>query len=92
MSLNHGPTVDELLADGLVQAVMQADHVEPAELRRLLGGVADRIARRRQTEQKTLRFLAAPRLAWRPKVDNADALTRALPATVAEGCVAGLCC
>ena len=47
MSFSRAPTVDELLADGLVQAVMQADHVEPNELRTLLSGVARRIARRR---------------------------------------------
>ena len=29
MSLSPLQTVDELLADGLVQAVMRADHVEP---------------------------------------------------------------
>jgi hypothetical protein len=92
MSLNHVPTVDELLADGLVQAVMQADHVEPAELKTLLGGVADRIARRRQSEQKALRFFATPRLAWRPSAESANALVRALPGPVAEACVAGLCC
>ena len=89
MSLNRVPTVDELLADGLVQAVMQADHVEPSELRTMLNGVAGRIARRRQSEQKALRVFAIPRFAWR--LDASD-LARALPATVAEGCVAGLCC
>ncbi len=66
MSLSHAPTVDELLADGLVQAVMQADRVEPAELRTLLSGVADRIARGRQSEPKALRFFATPRLERRP--------------------------
>ncbi len=92
MSLSHVPTVDELLADGLVQAVMQADHVEPAELRTLLSGVARRIARRRQSEQKALRIFATPRLAWRPGADDANARARARPAPVAEACGAGLCC
>jgi hypothetical protein len=92
MSLNHIPTVDELLADGLVQAVMQADRVEPSQLRTLLGGVADRIARRRQSEQKALRFFATPRLAWRPGAGGADALAGVFPAPVAAACVAGLCC
>jgi len=92
MSLSHAPTVDELLADGLVQAVMQADHVEPAELKSLLGGVADRIARRRQSERKALRFFATPRLEWRPNAEGANALSRALPPPVAEICGAGLCC
>ena len=92
MSFSHAPTVDELLADGLIQAVMQADHVEPNELRALLGGVAGRIARRRQSEQKALRVFAIPRLEWRLGAVDANDLARALPATVAEGCVAGLCC
>jgi hypothetical protein len=92
MSLSPVPTVDELLADGLVQAVMQADHVEPAQLKKLLSGVAGRIARRRQSEQKALRVFAIPRLEWRLGAVDANDLARALPATVAEGCVAGLCC
>ena len=50
MSLSLTPSLDELLDDGLIQAVMRADHVEPAELRTQLGGVAARIARRRQSE------------------------------------------
>jgi hypothetical protein len=71
---------------------MQADRVDPSQLRTLLGGVADRIARRRQSEQKALRFFATPRLAWRPSADGANALARAFPAPVAEACVAGLYC
>jgi len=92
MSLNHLPSVDELLADGLIQAVMQADHVEPAELRTLLSGVAGRIARRRQSERKALRFFATPRLEWRPSVVESNRLAPALPPPIAEICSAGLCC
>lgn len=92
MSLSHVQTVDELLADGLVQAVMQADRVEPAELRTLLSDVAGRIARRRQSERKALRFFATPRLEWRPNAEDANALARALPAPIAQVCGAGLCC
>jgi hypothetical protein len=92
MSFSRSPTIDELLADGLVQAVMRADHVEPGQLRTLLNGVAGRIARRRESEWKAARPFAVPRLAWRPNADDANALARALPASVAEACVAGLCC
>ena len=92
MSLSIAPTVDELLADGLVQAVMRADRVEPAELRTLLAGVAGRIDRRRRTERKPLRFFATPRLEWRPSANDANALPRPFPAPVAETCGAGLCC
>ena len=92
MSLNHLSSVDELLADGLIQAVMQADHVEPVELRTLLSGVAGRIARRRQNERKALPFFATPRLEWRPSVGEANRLPLAPPLLIAEGCSAGLCC
>jgi hypothetical protein len=92
MSFSHAPTIDELLADGMIQAVMQADRVEPAELRTMLSGVADRIARRRQTEWKALRFFATPRLERRPDAESANARGRAFPAPVADACGAGLCC
>jgi hypothetical protein len=92
MSLNSVSTVDELLADGLVQSVMRADHVEPGELKTMLNGVAARIAHGRQNERKGLRFFAAPRLERRPDAGGANALTRALPAPLAELCAAGLCC
>ena len=91
MSFSPAPTVDELLADGLVQAVMQADHVEPDELRALLGGVAQRIFRRREGEPKA-RVLATPRIVWRPRPGGANARTPALPAPAAISCGAGLCC
>ena len=92
MSFSHAPTVDELLADGLVQAVMQADHVEPTELRTLLSGVARRIARRREGERKAARFFATPRLEWRTNSSDASALARVLPLPVADPCGARLCC
>ena len=34
------PTLEEMLSDSIVQAVMQADSVNPEELRALLGNVA----------------------------------------------------
>jgi hypothetical protein len=48
MSLNHGPTIDELLADSLIQTVMRADQVEPQALKALLNGAASRIAATRR--------------------------------------------
>jgi len=44
MSLNHGPTIHELLADSLIQTVMRADQVEPQALRVLLHVAASRIS------------------------------------------------
>jgi hypothetical protein len=40
-------TLDELLADPMIQAVMRADRVEPAALKDMLTGVADRLNQRR---------------------------------------------
>ena len=36
------PTLDDLLSDPLIQAVMRADHVEIVALKRMLTGVAAR--------------------------------------------------
>ena len=41
-------TIDDLLADSLVQKVMLADHVEPQALKSLLDGTARRIAESRR--------------------------------------------
>ena len=47
------PTVDELLGDSLIQAVMRADNVEPQALRALLVGAAGRNATRPTTPGAT---------------------------------------
>jgi hypothetical protein len=53
MSHNEASTIEDLLADSLVQTVMLADRVEPQALRMLLTGVSERIAAaRRQPEWK----------------------------------------
>ena len=41
-------TIDDLLADSLIQKVMLADHVEPQALRTLLVGTARRLAESRR--------------------------------------------
>lgn len=48
MSLHHIPTIDDLLADSLIQKVMGADRVEPQALKALLAGAAARIAAGRE--------------------------------------------
>ncbi|HKU94550.1 MAG TPA: hypothetical protein VJR58_04705 [Vineibacter sp.] len=45
-----GQTIDGLLNDPMTQAVMQADHVDPATVRAMLRGIA---ARLRTTPQDT---------------------------------------
>jgi len=43
MAHRNAPTIDDLLADPLIQKVMDADHVEPQALRSLLTGTARRL-------------------------------------------------
>jgi hypothetical protein len=44
MAYRNAPTIDDLLADALIQKVMRADRVEPQTLKDLLDGTARRIA------------------------------------------------
>jgi hypothetical protein len=44
MAYRSAETIDDLLADSLIQKVMFADHVEPQALKALLDGTARRIA------------------------------------------------
>jgi len=48
MAYRSAQTVDDLLADSLIQKVMLADHVEPQALKTLLDGTARRIAESRR--------------------------------------------
>jgi hypothetical protein len=43
MAHRYVPTIDDLLADALIQKVMRADRVEPQALKDLLDGTARRI-------------------------------------------------
>lgn len=93
MLLRHAPTVDELLADGLIQAVMRADRVDPRALKTMLGGVASRIVARREAAPKRFgSVFAVPRLTWRPNAGDADGAPLALPAPIADACGAAMCC
>ena len=91
MSLPHSPTIEQLLEDSLVQAVMRADNVEPQALRALLAEAADRVAAR--VERRPASGLSA-----RPPIDrratsrvaNAPAHVRPLPP--ADRCGSALCC
>ncbi len=44
MAYRSAQTIDDLLADSLIQKVMLADHVEPQALKTLLEGTARRVA------------------------------------------------
>jgi hypothetical protein len=66
MSLRPSQTIDELLGDSLIQAVMRADKVEPLALRTMLADVAGRIAApRADSELKSANVLFA-----RPPIDR----------------------
>jgi hypothetical protein len=44
MAYGSAPTIDDLLADSLIQKVMLADRVEPQALKTMLEGTARRLA------------------------------------------------
>ena len=48
MAYRNAETIDDLLADSLIQKAMLADHVEPQALKLLLDGTARRIAESRR--------------------------------------------
>ena len=87
MSLPHSPTIEQLLEDSLVQAVMRADNVEPRALRALLADAAARVERR-----------PASGLSARPPIDRratsrvANAPARVRPLPPADRCGSALCC
>jgi hypothetical protein len=58
MSL-RSPTVDDLMADSLIQAVMRADRVEPQALKSLLNSAALRIGSARRRRALTV-FVGSP--------------------------------
>ena len=53
MAYRSAETIDDLLADSLIQKVMLADRVEPQALKTLLDGTARRIADSRQRGDRT---------------------------------------
>ncbi len=94
MFKRHTPTVDELLGDSLVQAVMRADDVEPQALRTLLEGAAGRIAAARgENEPRPVSALFAnPPIERRPAPRAAMGQTRGRPMSPADPCGSALCC
>jgi hypothetical protein len=94
MFKRHTPTVDELLGDSLVQAVMRADNVEPQALRTLLAVVAGRIAAAQgEGEPRPVSaFFAKPPIDRRAAPRAAAGPTRARPMSPTEPCGSALCC
>ena len=65
MSISCAPTLDDLLADPLVQALMSADRVDAAGLRREMTQTATRIARPLDLAGARVRFGTDARKAGR---------------------------
>ena len=65
MAHRNAPTIDDLLADALIQKVMRADRVEPQALKVLLQGTARRVVDARRAGSahlgRDLRRRVAPR-------------------------------
>jgi hypothetical protein len=73
MAYRSAETIDDLMADSLIQKVMLADHVEPQALRTLLDGTARRIADSRRAASVQVKqdlgrrgFFRGPLLLMRP--------------------------
>ncbi len=93
MLQRHSPTIDELLGDSLIQAVMRADNVEPQALRSLLAGAAERIAVGREGELRpTSALFAKPPIDRRATPRAANGPMRPRPALPADPCGWTLCC
>jgi len=92
MSLRHSPTIDELLGDSLVQAVMRADNIEPQALRTLLTDAGFRIAARHVERRSQSGLSAKPPIDGRPASRGANAPMRVRPAPLADPCGSALCC
>ena len=94
MSLSYNPTIDDLLADSLIQTVMRADHVEPQELKTLLYGVASRTGGRECALQRPAAVFVSsanhgrtPSRGW-----NAGPTARRLGRVRHTGSGSALCC
>ena len=92
MSLRHSPTIDELLEDSLVLAVMRADDVEPQALRTLLAAAAVRVTAGRAGYRPASRISAKPPIDRRGVSRGANAPTRVRPSPLADPCGSALCC
>jgi hypothetical protein len=92
MSLSHNPTIDELLGDSLVQAVMRADNVEPRSLRTLLADAAARVAAARVEPRPANGLLTKPPIDRRPTSRGVNTPSRVRPSPFADPCGSALCC
>jgi hypothetical protein len=89
MPLRHSPTIDDLLADTLVQAVMKADRVDPQTLRNLAVETGFRIAAAR-AEGRSATRPPAELIRRRPTPRDSIVRTRSRNAPDSSG--SALCC
>ncbi|RBP04080.1 hypothetical protein DFR50_14152 [Roseiarcus fermentans] len=93
MSQRLTPTLDELLRDSLIQAVMRADNVEPQALRTLFSETAGRIAARREGESKAASvFFSRPPIDRRAPPRLLAPPSRMRPAQAPGPCGSAICC
>jgi hypothetical protein len=92
MSLRHSPTIDELLGDSLVQAVMRADHVEPQALKTLLADAAFRVVTGRVEPRPANGLSARPPIDRRATSRDASAPARVRRQSLFGPCGSALCC
>jgi hypothetical protein len=92
MSLRHSPTVDDLMADSLIQAVMRADHVEPQALKSLLSSAALRIGAAPRRRALTVFVRSAIDRRKTPLAADAPLATGRTARVAREDCGSALCC
>ena len=94
MLLRDRPTIDELLADSLVQAVMRADSVEPHAIKTVLADAANRVAAARLEGESKLAsgLFANPRIDRWATPRGAYERTRDRPQPLADRCGSAFCC
>jgi hypothetical protein len=87
MAYGSAQTIDDLLADSLVQKVMLADQVEPQALRTMLDGTARRLA----DSRRAATLQVGQDLGRRGGFRGPLLLARPTPRTTGGGCGASLC-
>ena len=96
MSLSYSPTIDDLLADSLIQSVMRADHVEPQALRSLMQGVAGRVgagSRGATLQRPAVLLLGAPSdRRMTPRISNVPPASRRPARARDTACGSVFCC
>jgi hypothetical protein len=92
MSLPHSPTVDDLMGDSLIQAVMRADRVEPQALKLLLNSAALRIGAGRRGRALTVFVGSAIDRRKTPRGADAPPAAARAARVASEACGSARCC